>query len=165
MPNINIPGAKTNQNFVLRNNNNDIKKISLVSARNQLKLPFKERLTPKFRIKRRVSYPKHNTSKRVHRRSLTINQDLQSTTKSSQTIVKFETMNALHSPEKIRNQQNSFLAKYKSIKLLGQGSNSSVYLCKAISSNKQFAVKKVTKKKLKKGNQLLNFKVSEIVYI
>ena len=151
-----------NQKFF---NNKDLAKISSVSARNQLKLLHKETLTPNFRIKRRVSYSRHNIYKRTHKRSLTINPDIQLKTKTLKNIVKFETFNGLSSLEKMRNQQNTFHAKYKSIKLLGQGSNSSVFLCKATSSNKLFAVKKVNKKQLQKRNQLLNFKVNKIVNI
>lgn len=53
----------------------------------------------------------------------------------------------------------NFNSKYKVIKIIGKGSNSSVYLCKHINKCKNYAVKKISKMKLLKENELKNFKV------
>ena len=56
-------------------------------------------------------------------------------------------------------EKYNFNSRYQIIKLLGKGSNSSVYLARKKSSSNLYAVKKVSKLKLLKDNELKNFKV------
>ena len=63
---------------------------------------------------------------------------------------------------KVKNEsieKYNFNSKYQILKLLGKGSNSSVYLARKKSSSNLYAVKKVSKLKLLKDNELKNFKV------
>ena len=60
-----------------------------------------------------------------------------------------------------KNLQSEFKKKYKVMKILGNGSNSKVYLARERATKKLCAVKKLSKNKLKEHpNELKNFKVA-----
>lgn len=60
-----------------------------------------------------------------------------------------------------KNTKNKiFGLKYNIIKVIGKGSNSSVYLCEKISNGKKYAVKRVSKMKLMNKREFRNFKVT-----
>jgi hypothetical protein len=67
--------------------------------------------------------------------------------------------------ETIFQMHSLFKKKYLLIQLLGKGSNSSVYLCKNKFTGVFYAVKVISKNKLKTERHLKNFKVIDTIFL
>jgi hypothetical protein len=125
-----------------------------MSNKNRTKLIPKIEKSHKIKIKNKFKFNIENLKIRFHsqkkknRKNLNQNSQLMTTKQTKE-----------FSNNSKSNPPKTFKEVYKMIRVLGNGSNSTVYLCKKRNSNQLFAVKKISKNNFKHRNELRNFKV------